>query len=65
MQVGDKVRFTPNAFTGESCPIPEKGKKLPPPREVTGTIFTINEAHRHYTVAYEVNGYHLTESFKF
>lgn len=65
MQVGAKVRFTPAAFTGEYIPIPERGRKKPPTREVTGTVIDVNLAHRHYTAAFEVNGYRLTESFKF
>lgn len=35
------------------------------PRSVTGRICYINRAHRFFQVAYEINGYHLTESFKF
>lgn len=37
----------------------------PVPREVTGTIIHINQAHRYFTVEYEVNGYKLRQGIKF
>ena len=33
--------------------------------QVTGRITYINRRHRYYTVTFEVDGYPLTESFKF
>ena len=61
--IGAPYRFTPAAFLREkSAMLP--GQK-PVPREVTGTIIHINQAHRYFTVEYEVNGYKLRQGIKF
>lgn len=63
IRIGAAYSFTPAAFVGEHTGTLPGKKKLP--REVTGRIIYINEAHRYFTVAYEVNGYRLHESIKF
>lgn len=63
IKIGAPYRFVPSAFMGEkSGALPGK-KELP--RQVTGLITYINQAHRYFVVPFEVNGYHLAESFKF
>lgn len=62
--LGDPVRFTPAAFLGElSARLERDPRQIV--REVTGRVVYINHRHRHYGVAYEVDGYRLMESFKF
>ena len=62
--LGDTVRFTPAAFLGElSARLERDPRQIV--REVTGRVVYINHRHRHYAVAYEVDGYRLMESFKF
>lgn len=63
IQIGAPYRFVPSAFVGEKSGVLPGKKELP--RSVTGRICYINRAHRFFQVAYEVNGYHLTECFKF
>lgn len=63
MQIGDKYRFTPEAFGAErSGTLP--GKR-PLPREVTGTVVYIHPQRRFFTVAVEIHGHIIRESFTF
>lgn len=63
IRIGAPYHFVPAAFVAEkSGALPGK-KELP--RSVTGHICYINRAHRYFRVDYYVNGYHLSECFKF
>jgi hypothetical protein len=64
IKLGMEVRFTPAAFFGENS-AQREGTPMQIPRQVTGKISYINEAHRYYTVDYEIYGVKLRESFKF
>ena len=63
VQVGDKVRFAPahGADTDDGTGRRER------PRTVTGTVYYVNVAHRHFGVIAEVgsSGKTIRESFKF
>lgn len=63
VQVGDKVRFVPSrgADTDDGT-----GRRVSA-RSVTGKVYYVNEAHRHFGVEAEVGrfGHKLRESFKF
>lgn len=63
--VGDKYSFTPSYEY--ACADPNlgasRGKKAK--ITVTGEIISVNYSHRHFTVAYEINGVQQRETFKF
>lgn len=62
MQIGDTYRFTPSAFTDEkSGALP--GRK-PMPRELVGKIVYVHPQRHYFTVAAEVNGQTIRESFQ-
>lgn len=62
IKIGDKKRFVPEGFSGQTTAVdPFTGK--PVPTEVTGTVCYVHPLRRYYTVEYECNGYKLRESF--
>lgn len=62
MKIGDTLRFHPAAFEASSGEIPGAG---PVPDMVTGTVVSVNAAHRWYRVRFEVHGIEMHETFKF
>jgi hypothetical protein len=62
-RLGDKVRFAPEAFTGDRDPA--QPKRAIVPKVVTGTIVYVNRAHRYYTAEFSARGVTMRESFKF
>ena len=63
IRIGAAYSFIPKAFIGEKAETLMGKKEIP--AKVTGRIVYINESHRFFTVAYDVNGYTLRESIKF
>lgn len=63
VQVGDKVRFVPSHGADTDDGSGFKGSV----RAVTGTVYYVNEQHRHFGLVAEVgsHGRQLRESFKF
>jgi len=61
INLGDRYRFVPSAFAGEK---PESWGKKDYTTEITGRVIYINRANRYFTVAADINGYTLRESFK-
>lgn len=62
-RLGDRMSFIPSAFFGEMKGTLPGREELP--RWVTGTVTQIHETHHWFRVEYEVNGYRLSECFKF
>lgn len=64
-RVGDRYSFTPAYEYGWSDP--SSGNRQPKKTKitVTGKIISVNYSHRHFTVAYEINGVQQKETFKF
>ncbi len=56
VQIGDKVRFVPGGMTDDAH------ERLHDP--VTGTVISVNQAHRHYTVEASVGEGTLRRSFR-
>ena len=63
VQVGDKVRFVPSHGADMDD---GTGQKVSA-RAVTGTVYYVNEVHRHFGLVAEVGitGATIRESFKF
>ncbi len=63
MKIGDRVKFCPAAFSGQTEPdvAPKDWQK---PHRVVGVVDYINAAHGWCNVRYEVHGYVLHEGFK-
>lgn len=62
-RLGEQMSFIPEAFFGETKGTLPGREELP--RRVTGQVTYINETHHWFRVEYEVNGYRLSECFKF
>lgn len=63
IEVGAAYRFTPSAFSGEKSGM-MGGKEVP--REVCGTIVSVNRAHRMFVVKAMIHDrVTLHECFKF
>lgn len=61
VRLGASYAFTPSAFEGER--VDERGSRLASPRKFMGQVVYINRAHRYFTVAVEVHGRVIRESF--
>lgn len=63
VEIGDKIRFTPAAFSEINT---EKSREIfGVVTQVTGTVIQIHEEHRWYRVRYELAGTVQHETFKF
>ena len=63
-QIGDRITFWPAAYSADiSARMAAAGRQAG--AQVTGRISYITRRHGNYTVTFEVDGYPLTESFKF
>ena len=63
MEIGDKIRFTPSAFSEINT---DKSREIfGVVTQVTGTVIQIHEEHRWYRVRYELAGTVQHETFKF
>lgn len=58
--LGDTYSFFPSCWTGES-----PGGREAKARPLVGRVIDVNRAHRHFTVAAELRGAIIRESFKF
>lgn len=61
-KIGDPYRCIPAGLVGLD---EQPGMRKTKAQEITGRVESINLAHRFFTVGFDVNGHHLTESFKF
>lgn len=64
VQIGDKISFIPTVSEGDETKEKGKGGKYPR-KTVTGTVYYVNEAHRHFGVKWDSYGVEMRESFKF
>lgn len=55
-RIGDRFTFMPDAFSQHEDP----GKR----DRINGRVIYVNEEHRYFTVAGEINGIAIRESFK-
>lgn len=63
VEIGDKIRFTPSAFSEINTD--KSWEIFGVVTQVTGTVVQIHEEHRWYRVRYELAGTIQHETFKF